>query len=262
MVARRGALHHVAGSGMLLEMDDPVLFAEDYAWFQATRARLVATWHQRAREVDGDGRDRSTLCRLFDVVPGPGHPSLPCSLGVEADGISEFLGSDSFDRKPVQFVRLLLFLLDEFTDYLAKCQKLLTGTTAKQPKLISVWTNRFAKHKEGVLKRHHPSYIFLDSPIPQGVCERARDRGVEVIDTDWLEANPRLKDNVDTEAANAAGTSVIVVPRLQEFLDEALAHQAEFIEQALEHVDQLAAYRSADHETDQEALEALLTGDP
>jgi len=195
-------------------------------WFPPSRAALAQLWHSRTT-MTRDGSTQQIVCSLLDVACNTsGHLSLPCAIADEADQIQAFLNSHCFDDRPQLFFRLLLILLDEFTECLCKATVLCGAKkkSLKQPDLLSIWTNHYAKHRQAIIIQHHAEHYFTEDLT---ACLRLSPLGMKIlpIDTEWLKKNP----SANLEDANADKRAVIVVPKLSEFVAVAIDLYVEFV---------------------------------
>lgn len=223
-------------------------------WFRACRDRLYHRWDS----TTGHGGTRCSgrwaceiysHCRTCDE-----HLSLPCSLAAEAEEIGLFLKSPDFSDRPVTFLRLFLILLSEFTGGLCDVAGLIGVKLGKPPKDVSVWCNRFAKHRLNILVQHHPLYVFADSygeawkafepmlPTKCLVDRCGNRRKLALIDYSWLTDSPRASD---LTLANADAQAVIVVPPLIQFLDSTMDYFREFVDACVENSELVKRFESA-----------------
>lgn len=213
-------------------------------WFPAVRADLSAAWRQRR----GNEPETALACRLANPADGTGHLSLPCSLANDDGTIEEFLGGASLDENPPRFLRLFLFLLDDFVESLQRAYKFAgTKNPPRAPDLISIWTNRFAKHRQNVLILHHPTYLFLDHPTAGPWHDAAQKaQNLTIVDTDWLKAR---SSNPDAQALGVnQNPSIIQVPKLRDFLDGALVFYDGFVNECAKTPAVLKGFETPDHE--------------
>jgi hypothetical protein len=208
-------------------MSNDILLYDDLSWFTPARENLLRLWERDTVFTCPDGSVESLACSILRVVDRKtGHLSIACSLHSEADQIEKLLNTTCFDGDPVVFFRLLLFLLDEFTARMHECYQVLSGKRGpKQPVLISIWTNRYAKHRTAILIQHHAQHLFLDEPRhAAAVSSLLKLEKILFIDTSWLKTN--LKPDLPT--ANRDQHAVVLVPKLSEFVTEAIQYYAAF----------------------------------
>ena len=136
-------------------------------------------------------------------------------------------------------------MLDEFTARLEECYGLFgQKPIPKQPSLISVWTNRYAKHRTAILIQHHAQHLFFNDPKSAEVIGKLKVRGdVVFIDTDWLKANPEANPAV----ANQNHHAVVIVPQLEDFLLDVISYYAKFRDDACANAKQLEQFQSPHH---------------
>jgi len=178
-----------------------------------------------------------------------GHRSLPCALADDDQALLDLLESSSADDDPVRFTRMFLMLLDDFIESLEDAQRLLGHPRPpKPPANVSVWTNYFAKHRQNLLVMHHPACLMLDGPDAERWQLAIRAAGnVTVIDQGWL--GQRGKSTPDPVAVRAnLDPAVVVLPRLDELLQPALAYYRDFGLWAAQRPTELAKFKTADHE--------------
>jgi hypothetical protein len=227
-------------------MSNDVLLYDDLSWFESVRSGLRSEWQTKTVVKSTAGGIESLACSLLQAVDtGTGHLSLACSLNSEADQIEKLLDTTCFDDDPVLFFRLLLFLLDEFTARMQECYRLIGKHPApKQPDLISVWSNRYAKHRTTILIQHHAQHVFEDEPRFGVTIDTLQKHGkIEFIDTNWLKANPKA----DPVSANRDLHSVVVIPQLIHFLTGAIRYYADFRAQACSLSRALEQFQSPHH---------------
>jgi hypothetical protein len=107
-----------------------------------------------------------------------------------------------------------------------ECYKLLGKRPGpKQPESISIWTNRYAKHRTAILIQHHAQHLFEDETRFSVALNSLRARGrIAFVDTAWLKTN----QGVDLTSANRDQQSVVVVPKLAGFLVDAIGYYGAF----------------------------------
>lgn len=204
-----------------------LLLPEDATWFPGVRTSLHNEWQAKTKIRSPDGEWDTLACNLHHAVPKQGgHLSIACSLNDETDQLVKVLQSTCYDDDPVLFFRVFLFLIDEFSARLEECYPLLGHVPAtKQPELISVWTNRYAKHRTAILIQHHALHVFLDDPRGQRVVPvLLQQPHVMVIDTDWLKAHQK-PEPLDAKAPRHA---VVIIPPLSEFLNLTIGYYRAF----------------------------------
>ncbi len=231
---------------------------DDLKWFEKTREQLSGRWNQGCTNIVGRVEE-DTCCQLFsDVVDmNDGHISIACSLIEEQEQIAELLSHSGFDNNPILFFKLLLFLLDEFTERISKGYILLGDKQVKQPKLISLWANKYAKHRLALFIQHHVRHVFYDGDqiIYQalsgggeinGMCLRSGylPETVFVLDHKWLENNT---GHSEINLTNKEMVPVILIPPLQSFIDETLDYYRNFIDFAKQRPEELKRFQSNFH---------------
>jgi hypothetical protein len=208
-------------------MSNDMLLDNDLSWFEAVRINLLVEWQKSTVIDNGKGDVESLACSILQAANvGTGHLSVACSLNNEAEQIEKLLTTTCFDDEPVVFFRLLLFLLDEFTARMQECSNLIQNRAfPRQPVLISVWTNRYAKHRTAILIQHHAQHLFEDEPRFGAALASLRKHGkIQFIDTSWLKAHAKA----DIAGANRDIQSVVIVPPLIDFLTAAIHYYSDF----------------------------------
>jgi hypothetical protein len=203
--------------------------------------------------------EEDTCCQLFsDVVDmNDGHISIACSLLEEQEQITDLLSHSGFNNSPILFFKLLLFLLDEFTERISKCYVLLGNMQVKQPKLLSLWANKYAKHRLALFIQHHVRHVFYDCDqrIYQALSGRDKIDGmclrsgylpetVFVLDHKWLENNT---GHSEINLTNKETVPTILIPPLQNFIDETLVFYRNFIDFAKQKPEGLKRFQSNFH---------------
>jgi hypothetical protein len=227
-------------------MSNDLLLHDDLAWFAAVRSRLLNEWQTKTVVSSGKGDVESLACSILQAVNiSTGHLSLACSLQSEAAQIEKLLNTICFDDDPVLFFRLFLFLLDEFTDRMQECSNLIQQRAfPEQPKLISVWTNRYAKHRTAILIQHHAQHLFEDEPEFGAAIAKLKKHGkIEFIDTAWL----KTPQKADIAGANRDLQSVVIIPPLIHFLLEAIQYYSDFRQFACSAPKALEQFQSEHH---------------
>lgn len=222
------------------------LLLEDNAWFKPAREALLESWLTKTAVASPDDGEDSLACSLVHAVKkDAGHLSIACSLDSEADQIEKLLKTTGFDDDPVFFFRVFLFLFDEFTARLEECYRLLKHKPVpKQPELISVWTNRYAKHRTAILIQHHAQHLFRDDPKNAEAIQKLNvSSSVTFIDTDWLKANRKA----DPVAANQNRHAVVIVPPLIDLQSAAIEYFIGFRNVAYANANQLEQFQSPHH---------------
>lgn len=213
----------------------------DTSWFPVIRERAATLWRagRTARETP--------LACAIQADSGAGHVSVPCALADDDQAVLDLLEASFADDDPVRFVRMLLLLLDDFLESLEDARRLLGGTgRVDPPKIVSVWTNRFAKHRQSLLVLHHPSYLFVDHPdawrwmTPIRAATNVTDIGQK-----WLEDRGAARPDAIALRANDH-PAVVLVPRLADFLEPSLKYYREFLKWAAARPDELAKFRTLD----------------
>lgn len=234
-----------------------LVWNEDLAWFPRTRCALSDSWHSRSELILGAPTIGGCGVLFSDVVDlSNGHVSIACSLVDDCDQVSSLLASTCFDDNPILFFRLLLFLLDEFTERISECHRLVGHSKARQPANISLWANRYAKHKPIFFIQHHARHVFQDGHGPMfsalngrrqrpGFCLRSGmlPETVFSMDESWLRSNAA----VDLTAANNNLVPAVLIPHLSGFTDAALDFLQAFIEIARKQPQRLVEFQSPFH---------------
>ena len=131
-------------------------------WFDDCQRQLYERWGEIGH--GGNVRRGRWACEIYGHCKTcHEHLSLPCSLAREADEIGLFLKSPRYGDNPIIFLRLYLILLSEFCGGLSDVANLIGIKVGSPPKKISVWCNKFAKHRLNILVQHHPLYLFADA---------------------------------------------------------------------------------------------------
>jgi hypothetical protein len=213
----------------------------DLKWLHRVQPQLLKYWADETRHVKSAGGN--TLC--CEIVRAAGsaaqHMSMPCTLASEATEIGTFLSASCFNDDPVTFFRLYMFLLDEFCERIRKASKeVLDLPIGKEPKRISVWGNRWAKHRLQLSLQHHPMIAFCDryKTTPGELKKRAeaelgRDRcgntyPCRAVDTEELgKIFGDGKPNHDYARENFM--TMIIVPPLTEFLEDTANYLKDFV---------------------------------
>lgn len=223
-----------------------MLLYDDVSWFKPIRENLLNEWQTKTEVASPDGDPEPMACSILQAVnTATGHLSLACSLQSEAEQIEKLLNTTCFDDDPVVFFRLLLFLLDEFTARMQECYGLLGLRKApKQPILISIWTNRYAKHRTAILIQHHAQHLFEDEPYFTGARTALDALGkITFVDTEWLKSNQR----VNLASANQDQQAVVIVPKQIEFLKDAIQYFSDFRSYACSNPKALEQFQSPHH---------------
>lgn len=227
-------------------MNNDLLLNDDLSWFEPVRVNLLSEWQTKTVIDDGKGNLEPLACSLLQFVnTATGHLSLACSLHGEAEQIEKLLSTPCFDDDPVVFFRLLLFLLDEFTARMKECSKLFgKDPFPKQPTIISVWTNRYAKHRTALLVRHHAQHLFEDEPRFNTALTGLNKHGkIELINTEWLKAHR----TADIPGANRDLQSLVLIPPLTQFLTAAIGYYGDFLHFACLMPQALEQFQSPHH---------------
>jgi len=226
-------------------------------WFPQARLGLWNFWDQQSRMVFGC--DPATACGVLfsDVLDlSKGHVSIACALIDDHSQITKLLSSSAFDADPRMFFRVLVFLLDEYTERICETYKLIGERSPKQPEIISIWANKYAKHKLRLFVYHHPIHVFAEAnPVMHASLESGGVRGgyclrsgivpenLFAITEKWLKQTKQP----DSSQTNAEEVPAIVVPPLQSFLDPALRHAKGLIDAAKQKPEELKKYQSEYH---------------
>jgi hypothetical protein len=227
-------------------MSNELLVPNSSWWFPELRESLIAEWQNQTTIPSPHGGTDSLACSLLHSInPSTGHLSIACSLSSETDQIEKLLTTDCFNDDPVLFFRLLLFLLDEFTARLEECYCLLGHPSVpKQPSLISIWTNRYAKHRTTIAIQHHAQHVFSDDPCCDRHLRIAKTKAsLTIIDTDWLKTNTKVNISV----ANQSGHAIVVVPKFWSFVVETINYYRAFRDYACSNPRMLQQFQSPYH---------------
>ena len=222
------------------------LLLDDISWFRPVRENMLNEWQTKTTITSSEGAVDSLACSLARAVNlSAGHLSISCSLHNEANQIEKLFLTTCFDDDPVLFFRFFLFLIDEFTARLEDCYKLLGKIPKpKQPDLISIWTNRYAKHRTAILIQHHARHLFFDDLHTDQTIEKLKCEGnVVFIDTNWLKRNPEA----DPSSANQNLKAVLIVPRFNEFFSATIDYYSLFRDFACSKPIELAQFQSPHH---------------
>jgi len=210
-------------------------FQQRRKWLHEVQPELFKLWVKETRHKAG--ANAGTLaCQLRP--PGNGnHLSLPCSLLQEANEIGTFLASPALNDYPVTFIRLFIFLLDEFTERLRQVaeKECLGLPLGKQPRGISIWANNWAKHRTQILLQHHPCIMFLDRMLMTGTeCKQRTE--AEGMQDQCGETHPCRVFDQDSLGSLSDGSfdpkeavAVMVVPPLKDLLVEAIEYFKKFV---------------------------------
>jgi hypothetical protein len=216
--------------------------AQKNEWLDTTRQKLHDAWVKKTGHRKGASNNTWACeiargCRQCNE-----HLSLPCTLLQEANEIASFLSSGCFTDQPASFVRFYLMLLFEFTSQLSDVAELLDLQVGKTPRSLSIWANRWAKHRLHILVQHHPTMIYADQHpnwgeikplLPRATVEDkcGNKRPAMIIDEQWL-ANAR-GPQPNLSLANGEARAAVVIPPLMSFLEETMEYFREFIDAAL-----------------------------
>jgi len=224
-------------------MKHNLVWCDDLAWFKLVRQTLLAEWVINWKRRAGIVEPCKCTSLFADVVdPQEEHISLACSIADEYQQVTELLGSEGFDLDPVLFFRLYLYMLDEFTSRIQECYKLIAGTRPRQPYRISLWANRYAKHKAALFIMHHAIHVFADGhqnmyPLLErtegeigGMCLRTGvlPECLFVLNEEWFKKN----ESPSLALSNKQVVPTIAIPPLKTFLDETMSYLSTFIAEA------------------------------
>lgn len=226
----------MSASDMVLEGEPP----EIERWFETSVARLHEHW-SKATGHSGECRDvrRRLACEILSRCgTGDRHLSVGCSVGSEADEIGQFLMHPWSSGNPLLFFRLYLIILSEFVRGLNRVADLIGFKLADPPTKITVWCNKFAKHRQDILIQHHPIYVFADSygntwsefesllPTMHFIDRCGNRRPLTIIDYRWLVSEKRERS---IEQANSNLQPVVVVPPWMEFMECTIRYFQNFV---------------------------------
>ena len=215
---------------------------DDLSWFKPVRQRLLAKWVHTWNEHAGIIEPYKCTVLFGDIVDlNNGRISIACSIADEYQQVTDLLDSEGFDLNPILFFRLYLYLLDEFTSRIQESHNLITGTKPRQPARISIWANKYAKHKAVLFIMHHAIHIFADghpSMYPllektegeiEGMCLRTGilPETLAVFNEKWFEKNARPNALSNKEAVPA-----IAIPPLMDFLHDGIEYFLAFVNEA------------------------------
>ncbi len=132
-------------------------------WLLQTQRALFAKWSSTTGHRPGASGQTWACeiahgCRICNE-----HLSLPCSLLSEANEIGAFLAGAGYSEDPAMFFRLYLMILSEFVAQLEGAGHLMKLGLDKKPRLVSLWANRWGKHRLQILLQHHPLMAFADT---------------------------------------------------------------------------------------------------
>ena len=214
--------------------------ADDAVWLKPAQERLYQEW----AVTTGHRPDASNGTWACEIAYGcrtcNEHLSIPCSLLQEANEIADFL-SHSCYSDAVTFLRLYLIILSQFVNQLEDVARLIGVPIGRPPTLVTVWANRWAKHR-----LHYLSSIieicFGQSRRRAGAnrpklstCKAVDDCGkehpVKVIDYDWLAR--AVGKEPDLNDANDDQQAVLAVPPLMTFLRATIRYFREFVDACL-----------------------------
>ena len=229
----------------LVEIDD---------WLAVAQAALCEKWYRTTGHRRGASRgtwaceiaNRCRSCRE--------HLSLPCSLLAEANEIGAFLDTPCYTEAPLTFLRLYLIILSEFVNQLQNVARLIGVTVGKPPRKVTVWANRWAKHRLHIMVQHHPDALFADRfenewddtvtklrrHVFTDLCDAKHP--TMVIDYVWLTQACGKTPNL--HSANDECVAILAVPPLATFLDATIAYFRKFIDACLREADRVKQFES------------------
>ncbi len=235
-------------------LDEATVIPED--WLVQTTCGLFDKW-VRTTGHRPDATDGTWACEIaHGCRTCHEHLSLPCSLLAEANEIGAFLSVGCFSDDPATFLRLYLMILSEFGSQLEQAAKLMALGLGKKPRDVSVWANRWAKHRLQILLQHHPLMAFADQYSESWPEAGFRFRSeplingcgnllpVRIIDTEWLERNHGAR--MDPEA-NGSGRAIVLVPPLMGFLDETIVYFRGFVDACLRDPGKIRRFESSSY---------------
>jgi hypothetical protein len=233
-----------------------LVWLDDLTWFKPTREALLTSWVGGCESFLAYPHDDPCGQLFSDVVDiQKGHVSLACSLVDDQAQITALLNSEGFDTDPILFFRLLLFLLDEFTERISESYQLLGEKKRKQPTKISLWANKYAKHKLIFFIQHHARHVFQDGHEPMyealargaqgGFCLRSGflPERVMILDESWLRSTPTPQ----ISSANREEVPAVLIPKFQGFINAALDYYRDFVTYAKSKPKELEKFQSQYH---------------
>ncbi len=222
-------------------------------WLVRTQEALFQKWSSTTGHRPGAGRN-TWACEIYrGCTTCQEHLSLPCSLLSEANEIGAFLTTRCFADDPAIFLRLYLIILSEFIGQLEGAAEVMDLRIGKKPHLVSLWANRWGKHRLQILLQHHPGLAFADQygskwaevekDIRTGtIVDRCgNNHAARVIDTNWLEQHHGKRLNPD---ANGPGRTVILVPPMMDFLDPTIRYFRGFVDACLKDPERIRRFES------------------
>lgn len=242
-------------------MKHDIIYYDDLSWVKPTRQQLLAewvcTWNLHAGIIE-PCKCTSLFCDVVNLDDG--HISIACSVANEYQQVTDLLHSEGFDRNPILFFRLYLYLLDEFTSRIQEATELIAGMKPRQPTRISIWANRYAKHKASIFIMHHAMHVFADGHESMytllektegeidGMCLRTDilPETLVVLNEKWFMKNER-PNLVLGNIARKNIIPAIAIPPLRVFLQEAIDYFVKFVTEARKHPDKLKQFQSQYH---------------
>lgn len=228
--------------------------ADSSNWLKNVQKLLFKKWSSSTHHKAGASHG-TWACEIYHGCSTCNeHLSLPCSLLEEANEIAVLLESDSLTKYPSTYFRLYLLILSEFVAQLEQSASLIKLKVSKKPRHVSLWANRWAKHKLQILLQHHPVMLFADafdcsdSELRKELSNKpmidkcGNEMKLRIIDNDWLESNHGIRLNND---ANGPGRAVILVPQLMSFLDETIEYYRSFVDACLKVPEKIREYESS-----------------
>lgn len=233
-------------------LDDPNETCED--WLGQLQFELSKKWTTTTKHQPG-ATGNTWACEIYHGCNTcHEHLSLPCSLLAEANEIGAFLNAPCYSDEPSTFLRFYLIILSEFTSQLAGGSKLIGLPPGGKPRELSIWANRWAKHRLQILLQHHPLIAFADAYGSQWPAAEKRLRTEllidscgnshtsRIIDTIWLKQDHDHQPHPD---ANGPGRAIIIVPPMMTFLEEVIRYFRQFVDACLKVPDRIRAFESS-----------------
>ena len=107
-----------------------------------------------------------------------------------------------------------------------------------------MFTDGYAKHRTSILIQHHAQHVFADDPNCDVFLSEARtEANLTIIDTDWLKTN----NKVNISIANRSRHAFVLVPKLWDFVIEAVNFYSSFRDYACANPRMLEQFQSPHH---------------
>lgn len=223
-------------------------------WLPALQDHLFRRWTTTTRHTLAGTSGWSWACEIAGACRACNeHLSLPCSLAAEGNAIASFLSARCYADDPTAFLRLYLIVLSEFCGQLEQLSKLMSLELKRKPQAVSLWANRWAKHRLQILLQHHPRVVFADAygdrwPVVEEAfrtvnftdkCGRVLSK--QLIGRQWLEEFHGIKPHPH---ANRTEVTIVLVPPLATFLDEMMGYYRGFVDACLGKPEQLRQFEA------------------